>query len=412
MMEISTTAQSAVNPLAPENAPDPYPAYARLREAGPLHKVLIRPGLEAWLVTRYQEAREVLCDGRMRVSPDATSEQVREAISAGPPEETFNLAGPHLLSTDPPEHTRLRRIISHALYPKGLASLREPVQAAARSLAREIVRRGGGELMADYAVPLTVTAACELLGVAPEHRPMFVRWGVAMAREELADHATYHQCTEELGGYLIPLAMAKRSQPGDDVLTALAAAMGEGLLSISELIGLMFQLFFAGHETSACLIGVGMVLLLEHPDQLTLLRDKPELISSAVEEILRYDGPSKVPTWRFPAEDVEIAGQRISAGEPVLPLLGCVARDPAQFTDADRFDITSGRTANLVFGAGTHRCAGWAIGKMEAEIGIMTLIEQAPELRLAVPAGQLAWRNKNIMMRAPVELPVTCHERS
>jgi hypothetical protein len=241
---------------------------------------------------------------------------------------------------------------------------------------------------------------------------MFLRWGASMAREELADHDTYRRCGEELAGYLVPLAKARRGAPGDDALSVLITAWEQDEISFDELIALMFQLFFAGHETASCLIGVGLTLLLQRPGQLALLREQPELISSAVEEMLRYDAPSKVSTWRFPAEDVEIAGQRIGAGEPVLALLGCTSRDTAQFTDPDRFDITSKRRANLAFGAGAHRCLGWVIGKMETEIAIMTMIEQAPELRLAVPVDQLRWRTKNIMMRVPLELPVTCGERS
>lgn len=396
--------EDSSHPLAAENAADPHPAYAQYREAGPVHKVTIRPGLDAWLVTRYREARAVLCDDRMRLNPEATTERIRAAIAAGRPEERASLF-PNLLSTDPPEHTVLRKVVAQWLSPARVEGLRNTITAETDLLAERIVRQGKADLVADYAVPMTVGVICELLGIPEQDREPFRSCGVAIAREELSGEGAYDRMSDQLADSLVPVIVARFREPGDDLLSALTAAHTAGQVSRDLLFGTAFQLFFGGHVSTAALITNGFVVLLDNPGQLALLRENPALISSAVEEFLRYDGPLKVPTWRFPIADVEIGGQLIRAGEPVLVLVGCAARDPEHFADPDSLDITRSRSAHLTFGAGPHYCLGWAVAKMEAEIAVMTLLGRADRVRLAVPVAELPWRD-NLQIRGPRELPV------
>ncbi|QTE00116.1 cytochrome P450 family protein [Streptomyces cyanogenus] len=395
-----------VDLLDPAFMADPGPAYERLRSTAPVTRIRLRPGLSPWLISGYEEARTVLSDPVFSVDPARTRPGVREAIAAGRAEEKTALLGRHLLSVDPPDHTRMRRLMSRALTARRMQQLRGPVGTFATELLDALTGRREFDVLGDYALPLAVRVICELIGIPPEDRAAFQRWGSLLVRSELQDDASFDRVSDEMAGYLVPLVAARRAEPADDLVSALVAAHDEERLDDYELISLVYQLFFAGHESSAYLIANATLRLLAHPDERAALAREPERIESLIEEVLRIDGPVKVPTWRFPVRDVDLAGVRLRAGEPVLVLLGAAGRDPRRFPDPDRFD--TGRTAvqqHLAFSHGIHHCMGAAVGRMEGQVAVGRLFQRFPELRLAVPPERLRWRD-NLMMRGVCELPV------
>jgi cytochrome P450 len=385
---------------------DPYPAYARLRESGAAHRVHIRGGFDAWAITGHEAVRSVLADARLSLDPQTAPEQVRQDICAGHPEERLSLLGRHLLSVDPPDHTRLRRVMSGALTPRRVEHVREPIRQTVDRLLAGIGPAGRADLMADYAVPVAVAVACELLGIPESDRASFIEWGRRIAIGELADPDAFDDVTQKMAEYFVPHVARLRREPGPDLLSALAQARDAGELNDYELISIAYQLYFAGHETSACMIANGLITLLLHPSQFDLILDDPEMLGPAVEELLRYEGPVKTATWRFAREPVDIGGQIIPAGAAVLPVLASGSRDPACTRDPDTFDIRRGRTQHLAFSGGFHYCMGASLARMELEIAIGSAMRRLPNLRLDVDPRQLPWRD-NLMMRAVAELPVT-----
>lgn len=412
-MTSSDTVQPETGPPAPVPEPawgavptrDPYAAYARYREAGPVHRVRIRDGFEAWAVTGHDAVRGVLSDPRMSLDPQTASEQTRQSICAGQPEERLSLLGRHLLSVDPPDHARLRRVMSGALTPRRAERLREPIRGTVGQLLADMRPAGRADLVADYAVPIAVEVSCELLGIPGPDRASFVGWGRRIADGSLTSATAFDEVSDEMAAYLVGHVTGLRAKPGPDLLSALAQARDAGQLSDYELISLAFQLYFAGHETSACMISNGLLTLLRHPTQLAALRADPGLIEAAVDEALRYEGAVKTATWRFAREPVDVGGQSIPAGAAVLLVLASASRDPACAQDPDAFDLHRERTRHLAFSAGPHYCMGAALARMELEIAIGQAVRDLPGLRLDIAPDDLPWR-ANLMMRTVTRLPV------
>ncbi|MET7362126.1 cytochrome P450 [Streptomyces sp. NPDC005562] len=405
-----------VDLLDPAFMADPGPGYARLHATVPLTRVHLRPGLTPWLISGYEQAKAVLSDPLFSVDPASTDASVREAIAAGRAEEKTALLGRHLLSVDPPDHTRMRRLMSRALTARRMLELRGPVGVFADGLLDGLAGRPGFDVLTDYALPLAVDVICELIGIPPADRPRFKEWGQLLVQAELQDDASFDEAADAMAGYFVPLLAARRKEPADDLVSALVDAHGADQLDDYELISLVYQLFFAGHESSAYLITNATLRLLSHPGERAALAADPELIDPLIEEVLRVDGPVKVPTWRFPVRDTEIGGRRLRAGEPVLVLLGATGRDPSRFPDPDHFDsgrfdsarVDSSRAAaqqHLAFSHGIHHCMGAAVGRMEGRVGVSRLFTRFPGIRLAVEPDQLRWRD-NLMMRGVRELPV------
>ncbi|MFD1660075.1 cytochrome P450 [Streptomyces caeni] len=384
---------------------DPFPLYRQLREEGPVRRAVIAGGLEAWLVTRYEDGLAALCDPRLGSDiHDASDPRLLRQLPATERESMLRT----MLRADPPDHTRLRRLVSKAFTARRVAELRPRVQAITDGLLDAIVRAGRADLVADFALPLPVTVISELLGVPTADRYDFQRWTDDMILQgpEPPDPAVADAAWQQMRAYLTGLLDAKRANAGDDLLSALITARDEERrLDEDELIAMAFLLLVAGYITTVNLIGGGIAALLAHPDQLRLLRDDPSLLPDAIEELLRYDGPVNPGIARFAREDVEIAGVTVPRGATVLVASAIADRDPARFADPDRLDITRRDNAHLAFGHGIHYCLGAPLARLEGQIAIGTALRRLPGLALAVPPGELRWRPSGL--RGPERLPVT-----
>lgn len=347
----------------------------------------------------------------MSKDPRRAPRDWQEAGRGRPLEDRSGL-GTHLLTTDPPEHTRLRRLVSSAFTQRRVGALRERVQEVADRLIDGIEARGDAELIADFAFPLPITALGILLGVPMTRQDDFRQWSADVVSSDPGADDGRPAALRNLGDYLNELIATKRRAPRDDLISALIAASDdEGALTEIELLSMLFLLLIAGHESTMNFIGNGALALLRHPDQLSMLRARPELLESAVEEILRYEGPVKTATWRFPTESIQVGDAVIDAGEPVLIALADADRDPARFTDPDRFDITRTDNPHLAFGHGIHYCLGAAFARMEGAIALKTLFQRLPDLALAADDEQLRWRH-SLTMRGLHRLPVTFTRRT
>ncbi|MEU3615643.1 cytochrome P450 [Streptomyces sp. NPDC006872] len=391
---------------------DPYPAYARLREAGPVHRITGTDGLPAWLVTRYDDVRRALADPRLSLDKRNAKPGGYRGLALPPALDA------NLLNMDPPDHTRIRRLVSQAFTPRRVAALRAPIRETADALLDAIEPLGRADLIASYAAPLPIAVICDLLGVPSHDRRDFRSWTDALVAPDPAEPSRTKQAVGSMLAFFTRLIADKRSNPADDLLSALIAvrdeenggadgrADGEDRLSEDELMSLAFLILFAGYENTVHLIGNATVALLGHPDQLAALRADPGRLRSAVEELARYDGPAPLAIRRFPTEDLTIGGVTVPAGETVLLGLAAAHRDPARFTDPDRLDLGRDATGHLALGHGIHYCLGAPLARLETEIALAALLDRFPRLSLAVPAGELR-RRPAMRARGLLALPVT-----
>ncbi|MFJ8196855.1 cytochrome P450 [Streptomyces sp. NPDC096152] len=384
---------------------DPFPFYRQLREEGPVRRAVIAGGLEAWLVTRYEDNLAALSDPRLSSDVrEASDTRLLERLPATDRESMMRT----MLRCDPPDHTRLRRLVSKAFTARRVGELRPRIQEITDGLLDAILPAGRADLVESFALQLPVTVIGELLGVPVADRHAFHRWTTEMLVQgaEPPDPARIEHAWRQMRSYLTALLGTKRGRPQDDLLSALITARDEEhRLDEEELIAMSFLLLVAGYVTTVNLIGNALVALLAHPDQLRRLRDDPGLLPGAVEEFLRYDGPVNPGIARFAREDVTIGGVTIPRGATVLVASAIADRDPAQFPDPDRLDITRESNAHLAFGHGVHYCLGAPLARLEGQIAIGTALRRLPGLRLAVPPGELSWRAGGL--RGPEHLPVT-----
>ncbi|GAA0461069.1 cytochrome P450 [Streptomyces olivaceiscleroticus] len=386
--------------LVPDFNSDPYPHYAALRDRGPVHRVRLPDGREVWLIVGHDEGRAALVDPRLRKDWSAHPQWQ--------PAEGGGQLLANMLQSDPPRHTRLRKLVTRAFTARAVEALRPAVQRITDDLIDAMLAKAGdgrADLVEGLAHPLPMTVICELLGVPDLDRERFRRWSDAFVT---TDGPGGTENTEaELARYVGQLVEDKRRSPGADLFSTLVRTTDEDgdRLSGDELVGMAFLLLVAGHETTVGLIANGVLALLRHPDQLAALRADWGLLDNAVEEMLRYDGPVETTTWRYAAEPVEIGGTVLPAGDTVVVALGSADRENSRFAAADRFDITRDTRGHLAFGHGIHYCLGAPLARMEARIAVRTLLERCPDLALDADPAALAWR-PGILMRGPVRLPV------
>ncbi|GGW67158.1 cytochrome P450 [Streptomyces lucensis JCM 4490] len=375
---------------------DPYPVYERMRAEGPLHRVRTAASGEFWLVVGHEEARAALADARL-------SNDIRH--SAGWQDDGGNSIGLNMVQTDPPQHTRLRRLVAKDFTPGRIEALRPEVQRIADELVDAMLPLGRADLVEAFALPLPLAVICELLGVPATDRKTFHDWyleSTDFTRPEAAGAAAL-----AMTGYLAELVAAKREEPGADLLSALAGHMGEEeRLSSEEMLGMAFLLLVAGYETAANLLSSGTLALLRHPDQLAALRADWSLLENAVEEMLRYDGPVETTAFRYAKEPVELGGTVIGAGDSVAVVLAAASRDPRRFDRADGFDIRRDARGHMAFGYGIHHCLGAPLARMQAAVAFRTLLERCPGLALDTEPDTLTWR-PSLMLRGLHQLPVT-----
>ncbi|HJT04783.1 MAG TPA: cytochrome P450 [Pseudonocardiaceae bacterium] len=386
-------AQSVVgDPVSPAAKSNPYPAYAHLRATQPIHCVLLPSGRRRWLITRYADAERALCDPRLvKTRPvDDLPDEVRPLTKS-------------LISADPPDHTRLRGLVRKAFSPRLVERLRPRIQQIADELLDAVVPAGKMDLIDDYASPLPIMVIAELLGVPPADCARFRAWSNAFVADEPFTNgdpleAWRRTALAEFSSYLRALFERKRADPRDDLITGLVLAREDGdALSADELLATVAVLIVAGHETTVNLIGNGMRALLAHPDQLRMLTRDPRLIGSAVEELLRYTGPSETTTFRYAATDLRYNGVTIPQGDQVVIVLASANRDETRFARADQLDVTRTSNHHLGFGKGIHFCLGASLARIEGQTAISRLIRRIPDLRPAIPIDQLQWRPSMIM---------------
>ncbi|XEC31767.1 cytochrome P450 [Streptomyces fradiae] len=400
-----------------EFATDPYPAYAWLREHAPVHKATLPSGVEAWLVTRYADARQALADQRLSKNPAHHDEPAHAKGKTGIPGERKAELMTHLLNIDPPDHTRLRRLVSKAFTPRRVAEFAPRVQELTDRLIDDIiskqhsVEKGSADLIHEFAFPLPIYAICDLLGVPAEDQDDFRDWAGMMIRHGGGPRGGVARSVKKMRGYLLELIHKKREEPGEDLISGLIRASDHGEhLTENEAAAMAFILLFAGFETTVNLIGNGVYALLRNPEQRAVLQDslaagETGLLETGIEELLRYDGPVELATWRFATEALSIGGQDIPAGDPVLVVLAAADRDPARFAEPDTLDLARRDNQHLGYGHGIHYCLGAPLARLEGQTALATLLTRLPDLRLGADPTELRWRG-GLIMRGLRTLPV------
>ncbi len=385
---------------------NPFPYYARLREEAPVFRITGFGNEPAWLVTRYDDVSKVLKHASL--SKDRFGKMTPEQRAKIP--WFVNILKPisqNMLSKDPPDHTRLRTLVHKAFTPRLIERLRSRVQSLTDELLDAGQRKGRLELVEDFAFLVPVTIIAEMLGVPKGDYRKFQRWSNRLIsntnlRDVLFSVPTVLMFTR----YLRNLVAQRRASLGDDLISALIQAEEAGdSLSPDELVSMVFLLLVAGHETTVNLIAGGTLALLQNPEQLERLRKNPELIDSAVEELLRYASPVEISTERFAHEALTVGGVTIAPGELVFAVLASANRDERQFQAPDTLDLGREPNRHVSFGLGIHYCLGAPLARLEGRIALQTLVNRFSQLRLAKPEQAIKWRTGAIM-RGPKQLPV------
>ncbi|MGW3013485.1 cytochrome P450 family protein [Streptomyces sp. NPDC001219] len=377
----------------PEYESDPYPLYAALRERGPVHRVRLPSGECAWLVTGYEAAHRTLTDPRLG-KHHSRGDAAWRARASILPEPQHSQLQVHLLHQDPPRHPALRRLLTDAFAPQRVEALRPRFQEMAEALLDGLPESGEADLVEAFAARFPFQVLAEVIGLPAEFAGRFDRdWGKAVQPVGAGDpgRPAYEARPRGLQQYLADLVGHKRAEGGEDLLARLVAAHDADRLGQEELDSMVFQLLVAGQEPVTHQITTALVTLLRHPAHLAELAARPELLPRAVEELLRYDSAFELTTWRFPAEDAELHGTRVPAGDSVLVSLSAAHRDGRQFPDADGLHFDRTPNPHLAFGHGIHSCPGATLVRVELQVAVGTLLRRLPGLRLAVADPELEW---------------------
>jgi cytochrome P450 len=402
-------AMSAATLYTPAFFADPHPTYHALRDQGPVYC-----DGRTWIVTRYTHIKAVAHDPRLRKGP------VTEALVAALPPAAREAAAPfsdsvarNMLRVDPPDHTRLRGLVSKAFTPRTAEALRPRIERLVAELLDAVAPAGGMDAIRDFAYPLPATVIMEMLGIPPEDRDRFKAWsddqfaflGGRFPGDPLEPARRAGESTLAMNDYLRGLIAERRHTPRADLISAMVAVEEQGdRLDEQELMATTALLLGAGHETTTHLIGNGLLALLRDREQMHRLQREPALMPTAVEELLRYDGPVQFVN-RVPAAEIEIDGVTIPAGDTLMLMLAAANRDPAQFPEPDRLDLTRRPNDHLGFGFDRHFCLGAHLARVEAQIALSALLTRFPDLTLAADPETLAWQ-PNPLIRGLRSLPV------
>ena len=384
-------------PLGDTYFQDPLGVFARMRAKAPVTPVITPEGQRAWLITRYDDVRSALADPRLAKDWRKLMDPDRH------PDPTVGFLMAHMLNADPPDHTRLRRLVQKAFTPGRVAALRPRVEAITASLLEEMALRAAQEpdgvidLITTFAFPLPMTVICELIGIPDGDREEFKSWSQVI----ISSTATMEEFRAAGGAmyvYFMGLLAAKRAAPADDLLSALITARDQAdSLTEPELLAMMFLLLVAGHETTVNLITSGTLALLQNPAEMARLRADPALLPGAVEELLRYANPLNHATDRYAPEPLTIGGVTIPAGEAVLAVTSSANRDPHRFAEPDRLDLGRDTSGHVAFGHGIHYCLGAPLARLEGEVAFGGLLARFPSLSLAADPATLRWRPSSLI---------------
>jgi cytochrome P450 len=410
----SASARPVFDPFDPLWASDPFSIYADLRERAPIH----RNDLGFWVIARHADCLAVLRDRRassdsLNVAVERMPQGLRTPVAEDDPMAAAMLEMRPFLFRDPPDHTRLRGLVSKAFTPKVVESLRTRTQQVVDELLDVAVEADQVDLLEEFAYPLPVRIICDLLGVPLEDQDRFKVWSSALARGLDPDFLLTQEVIDarsagvlQFSQYFFELLAERRSNPGEDLLSRLVQAEDGGtVLSEVEMLSTCILLLVAGHETTVNLIAGGALALLRHPDQFEQFRTDPELTRSGIEEMLRFVSPVQL-TGRALTEDCEFGGVEFAAGDFAMLLIASGNHDPAQFEDPERFDITRTPNNHLGFGFGIHHCLGAPLARMEAQVALTSLVKRAPDLALAV--DDVTYKT-NVVLRGMESLPVVMH---
>ena len=375
---------------------DPYPTYARLHEEGPLHYVDVGGKWAVWSVFSHSECSSIAKDPRLSAK---RAQQMLLPLPLSRQSEFSELArmlGLWLIFMDPPEHTRLRKLLNKGFSAAAVEGLRPQVEVIVDRMLKPLQRGSEVELMREFANPMPVRIILEMLGIPQELRDTFVDWSRAIAvfrgnpNRTVEEASAAQDALIELTEFFRKTVAERRRNKGNDLISLLIDIEEEGeVLTEDELYAQCIALLFAGHETTRNLIGNGMYTLLQNPQQTAELREKPEMIRSAVEELLRYESPVQF-TARVLKEDIEVCGQPIRKGWTVLCMLGAANRDPKQFKEPNQLDLKRLNNQHLAFSAGLHFCIGAQLARLEGQIAILKLLQRFPEMKLTGPRPEWA----------------------
>jgi len=400
------TTSVAPNPLFTRQfIDDPYPVYGRMRDDDPVSRVPSPHGFDMWTLARYDDVKASMTDPRLsrdlRHAPPGVV-----AYTGG----TDLLTNKNLLSVDPPDHTRMRKLVQSAFTVRRVRDLEDWITDLIDRLLEGMVGRERVDLVHAFGFALPLTVICRMLGIPVAHRPRFRRWmdGLVMSGAGSAATQRLRESQRGLGEYCLELIRRKRAEPADDLMTTLVQAMDtHGALTEEELVGVTFHLIIAGHETTVGLLTSGAMLMLTRPEQRELLAERPDLWPQAVEEVMRFEAPLGV-SLAIAMEDVTYSGVTVPKGEVVAGMLASANRDPRRFTEPDEFDVTRSDIAHLGFGAGIHRCVGAPLALAEARIALPALLARFPDMALAVDQRDLRWM-PTPLFRQLQQLPVHLH---
>jgi cytochrome P450 len=397
---------------APAIRDDPFSHFAEVRARCPVQKVRLADGHPAWVVLGYDAARQALNDPRISKDMIAALEDDGDVVAEGLPGPEFSR---HMLNVDPPDHTRLRRLVSRAFVPSRVAALEQAIRGIADNLLDALDAAGPGatvDLIEGYAYPLPFGVIGELLGIPRADRPRLHAWfGVLLTGWAGDPPAEAVEASDGIVAYLRELVDSKRQNPADDLVSVLVAAEDDALTT-QELLSSLFQLVVAGHDTTASLIGNGVVALLDRPGRLEVLLADLGQLPAAIDELIRFTAPVPHATFRVTTEPVTLGGVAIPAHEQVLVCLGSANRDPDRFPSPDVLDIGRADGPNLGFGHGIHYCLGAPLARLEARVAFETLFGRYPGLRVAADRDALAWaRGDGLVLRGLVSLPAVLGPR-
>ncbi len=389
-----------------------HAVFARMRAEAPIFKQIGLDGkTPIWFVTRYADAQQILLDDR-RFTRDPRSVFTMEELEQNlgvPDPQVDRMMNNHMLNRDGEDHRRLRSLVSKAFTPRVIQSMRPRIEAIAHHLLDKVLDAGRMELVSDYAFPLPITVIAELLGIPLHNQNQFRIWSNAFVRPAVTPDQQQEamRLLLEFAGYMQTLVAERRRQPGNDLLSGLIhAEEGGDRLDESELFSMLSLLIVAGHETTVSLIGNAVLSLLRHPTVRHEINENPDVIPSAIEELLRYDSPVERALTRFVTADTEVGGQQLKRRDLVIVVLSSANRDEAQFASPAELDIHRKHNTHIAFGKGVHYCLGAPLARLEGEVALRVLFQRIPDLALDIAPEELEWRDVPLfhsLARLPVK---------